>query len=374
MVKFMVRQPKGFARVCGKLSQRSFRGILTLHSLVISYLKGEIFYCLLYSTHTIKIKEKSEQNKEQAKAMEARYKKACVGYARIREIIMKKKIEAGEENPVVSRVDAWEYARRNADGVCNDPATLQILEDAITISQHLPEHELTHISMDDLLARLIPLEYSGRVRGVGWGVTKTSLQTGSTMSKLSRLEKDVSYLINEIKELKSKGHNPGVQSGASSQMDNFDMDNEIHDEHNDHDDQVLGEDLPQGKTACYLYLDPRRRYVGKGILHNDVTDKILHGVPLEEGFVRVQFEVAEKSEYNAPLPRPCDEAKLVGQAPGFFLAWPRKLVSTKLETPPKIVKKKTIKHDIVMGHKKLPDKEKVKTVESIVDVSSRCLS
>lgn len=188
---------------------------------------------------------------------------------------MTKKIEAGEENPVVSRVDAWEYARRNADGVCNDPATLQILEDAvlylffhftnfsmiftrlhhvtmlrvficyqITISQNLPEHELTHISMDDLLARLIPLEYSGRVRGVGWGVTKTSLQTGSTMSKLARLEKNVSYLINEIKELKSKGHNPGVQSGGSSQMDNFDMDNEVLDEQNDHD-QVLGEDLPQ---------------------------------------------------------------------------------------------------------------------------------
>lgn len=87
----------------------------------------------------------------------------------------------------------------------------------------------------------------------------------------------------------------------------------------------------QGKNACYLYLDPGRRYVGRGTLHNDVSDRILHGVPLEEGYVRVQFEIVEKSEYNALLPRPCDEANLVGNAPGYFLAWPRKLVSTKLE-------------------------------------------
>lgn len=75
--------------------------------------------------------EKSKKNKEQAKAMEARYKKECVGYARIREIIIKNKIEAGEENRVVSRLDAWEYARRNADGVVNDPIALQVLEDVV---------------------------------------------------------------------------------------------------------------------------------------------------------------------------------------------------------------------------------------------------
>lgn len=87
----------------------------------------------------------------------------------------------------------------------------------------------------------------------------------------------------------------------------------------------------QGKNVCYLYLDPGHRYVGRGMLHNDLTDRILHGVSLEAEYVKVQFEVAEKSEYNAPLPRPCDEVNLVGQAPGYFLAWPRELVSTKIE-------------------------------------------
>lgn len=78
-------------------------------------------------------------------------------------------------------------------------------------------------------------------------------------------------------------------------------------------------------------MDHGRRYVGKGILHNDLSDRVLHGVPLEDGYVKVQFEVAEKSDYNARLPRPCDDGNIVGQALGYFLAWPRKRVSIKLE-------------------------------------------
>lgn len=78
-------------------------------------------------------KEKSQKNTAKAQAMEARYKKACVGYARIREIIMQEKVNKGEKNPVVTRLDTWEYARRNADGKINDPVTLRLLEDVVVI-------------------------------------------------------------------------------------------------------------------------------------------------------------------------------------------------------------------------------------------------
>ncbi|KAL6557058.1 hypothetical protein OROHE_006934 [Orobanche hederae] len=291
---------------------------------------------------------KSKQNKERAEGVEARYRKACLGYARIREIIMDKKIKAGEKNPVVTRLDAWEYARQNADGVVDDPATLEILEDVVVISNQLSEHELTNIGTDDLLARLIPLEYAGR---------------------MSKLKSDISFLKNEIKELKRNGYILGVQSGGSSHMDNFDIDDDVDGEHDDNHDHVLSEDLPQGKSACYLYVEPGRRNVGRGILWNDVNDRMLHGVPLEEGYVRVQFEVAVPTEANTRLPRPCDEANRVGEAPGYFLAWPRKLVSLKLEAPPKTKNKEKIKD--LMAQEKVKDKEK--TVESIADVSSRQL-
>ncbi|KAL6499861.1 hypothetical protein OROGR_027771 [Orobanche gracilis] len=288
-----------------------------------------------------------------------------------------KKLKKGEQNPVVTRLDAWEYARRNAEGVVDDPVAIQVLEDVVTISNQLPEHELTNIGTDDLLARLIPLEYSERLRAVGWGVTKTTLQTISSVNELSQLKNDISYLKNEIKELKSKGcKTHGVQSGGSSHMDNFDidnfdMDNHVEEGYDGHIDVSLGESLPEGKNPCYLYLDPGRRYVGQGILHNDLNDGILHGIPIEEGYVRVQFEVAEKSELKSKLPRPCDEANLVGEAPEYFLAWPRKLVSMKLETRPKTMNKEKSKHS--MGHENLNDPEKEKTVESITGVSSRQL-
>ncbi|XP_074334299.1 uncharacterized protein LOC141671823 isoform X2 [Apium graveolens] len=188
------------------------------------------------------------------------------------------------------------------------------------------------------------------------------------MNELSKLKNDVSYLINEMKELKTKGYTPGAQSGGSSHMDNFDIDNEVH----DYVDPLL-----DGKNACYLYVNPGRRYVGRWILHNDLNDRILHGIPLEEGYVRVQFEVTEKKEFNTKLPRPCDEVSLVREAPGYFLAWPQKLVSIKLETSPRTVNKETGKN--ATGQKKFEDKEnhkhadreKEKPSESIIHISSK---
>ncbi|WOG82404.1 hypothetical protein DCAR_0101568 [Daucus carota subsp. sativus] len=131
------------------------------------------------------------------------------------EIKMKDKINSSVKNPIVTRLDAWEYARRDADGEVSDPATLQVLEDVVAIAQSLPEHELTNIGTDDLLARAILLEYAGRVRSLGWGVTNTSLKTTSTASELSKLKNDVSYLMNEINEMKRKGCNPVAQPGGS---------------------------------------------------------------------------------------------------------------------------------------------------------------
>ncbi|KAK1403736.1 hypothetical protein POM88_003341 [Heracleum sosnowskyi] len=195
----------------------------------------------------------------------------------------------------------------------------------------------------------------------------------SSVSEISKLKNDISFLKNEIKEMKRKSYIPGVQSAGSSHMDNFDIDDDVDGEHDGNHDDVLSEDLPEGKNACYLYLEPNRRNVGRGVLWNDPNDRILHGVPLEEGYVRVQFEVAVPSEYNTQLHTPCDEAALVGEAPGYFVAWPCKLVSMKLETTSKPKNKEKGKCGI--GQEKVKDKEneKEKTLESTGVVSSRQL-
>ncbi|KAL6533270.1 hypothetical protein OROMI_027382 [Orobanche minor] len=270
-------------------------------------------------------KAKSKKNKERAEAMEARYKRACVGYARLREKIIEERIQKGEENPVVTRLELWEAARTNADGIVDDPEALQVLEDVVQISKTLGEDEVTNIGTDDLLARAIRLEYPGRVRGYGWGVTKKSLETAPQVSELAQLKKKVFSLEKEVGRMKGKVFRE-PSSGGSSQMDNFEMDDcadldeDLPDDLDDfcgHGDQDV--DLPEGPVECYLYQEPPRRYVGKGILHNGPSETC-HGVRLEAGYVRVQFEVAVEEEKDTMLPVPCDEARTVGGAPGFVNA------------------------------------------------------
>lgn len=82
------------------------------------------------------------------------------------------------------------------------------------------------------------------------------------MSELSKLKDDISFLKNEIKELKSKACNAGVQSGGSSHIDNFDIDNDG--EFNQHHDDVLGEDLPEGKMLAICIWSPGEDMLGKG--------------------------------------------------------------------------------------------------------------
>ena len=103
-----------------------------------------------------------------------------------------------------------------------------------------------------MLARLIPLEHSGRVRAIGWGVTKTSLKTSSSVSEITKLKNDVSFLKKEIMELRRKGFSPGVQSGGSSHMDNFDMDNNIHAENEVNHNVGATQELPQVSSFILL--------------------------------------------------------------------------------------------------------------------------
>ncbi|KAK1405306.1 hypothetical protein POM88_004911 [Heracleum sosnowskyi] len=176
--------------------------VLTLYNLKVGHQISDVFFTeMLTAVSDLLL----DGNVLPCRTFEAKQMLKSIG-------LIQNKKDVGEINPVVSRLDVWEYVRRDANTVVTDPAALQVIEDVVTISEQLGEHELTNIGTDDSLTRVIPLEYSGRVRDVGWGVTKTSLQTVST-----------------------------------------------------------------GKNACFLYLDPDHRYVGRGILHNDLNDRILHG-------------------------------------------------------------------------------------------------
>ncbi|ONK61542.1 uncharacterized protein A4U43_C08F31040 [Asparagus officinalis] len=341
---------------------------------------------------------------------------------------IEQKLREGEEDPVVTRLDTWKHARMNAENQVDDPCSLRILEDVVRITKELEEDELNDIKVEDLLDRAIPLEYSGRVRGCGWGVTKShmdnfdddddamdseddldasdddlpkvritkeleedelndikvedlldraipleysgrvrgcgwgvtkrSLSLAPELSEMAKLKRQCNRLEKDMQEMKTKGFQPMVPSCSSSHMDNFDDDDDAMDSEDDLD--ASDDDLPKGPITCYLYVEKPRRHVGQGILHNRPKE-ILHGVPLPEGYARIQFEVAVESERHSTVPQRTDEVRTVGEAVGHFISWPKKLVSLKIECPPP--KMNTDKSQ------KLPiggNKPTLKTVESTV--------
>ena len=102
---------------------------------------------------------------------------------------------------------------------------------------------MNDIELQDLLDRAIPLEYSGRVRGCGWGVTKRSLSSVPEMSEIERLKRQCNRMEKDIQEMKTKGFQPMIPSCSSSQMDNFDDDDDSMDTEDDPD--ALEDDLPE---------------------------------------------------------------------------------------------------------------------------------
>lgn len=115
----------------------------------------------------------------------------------------------------------------------------------VQISKTLGEDEVTNIGTDDLLARAIPLEYHGRVRGYGWGITKTSLESAPHVSELAQLKKKVFSLEKEVGKMKGKFFRE-PSSGGSSQMDNFEMDDCVD----------LDEDIPDDLHDFHRHGDP----------------------------------------------------------------------------------------------------------------------
>ena len=46
---------------------------------------------------------------------------------------IQEKTEKGEKDPIVTRLDAWEYARRNVNDIVDDPVAVQLLKDVVIV-------------------------------------------------------------------------------------------------------------------------------------------------------------------------------------------------------------------------------------------------
>ncbi|XP_054820706.1 uncharacterized protein LOC129319638 [Prosopis cineraria] len=88
---------------------------------------------------------------------------------------------------------------------------------------------------------------------------------------------------------------------------------------------VPSEKLPEGKNDCnYLVDTPKCRVVAIGCVYKILRDTI-HNHPLLPDCVRVSLLIAINPNYTLLVPT--NEAQMVGEAVGSFVAWPSHLVT-----------------------------------------------
>ncbi|XP_050905358.1 uncharacterized protein LOC127119217 isoform X1 [Lathyrus oleraceus] len=119
---------------------------------------------------TQEFKSVSETNRQRASSPAYPYRKGRVGYGRLEQSILTK--ENSSETSLPAHV-LWKEARVGKDGKIKEDVQ-QIFEKCETLSQSIVPYEDTDCR--SILSRALDVpEYSGRVRGKGFGITQKSL-------------------------------------------------------------------------------------------------------------------------------------------------------------------------------------------------------
>ncbi|KAI5422062.1 hypothetical protein KIW84_045493 [Lathyrus oleraceus] len=253
----------------------------------------------------------SATNRERASSPAYPYRKGRVGYERLEQSMLQK--EESSETSLPAHV-LWKEARVGKSGVPQEEV-LHVYQKCEELSQSL--------SPDDTKGRLsraldVP-EYSGRVRGKGFGVTPTSLSIKKGKAPSNReLHARLEAMQAELDALRRER-----EASASTVYRDASDKNSIN--------CTFEPNIPEGISHCQLYLSsPYYRMVGKGKMHN-VSGVLLHTRELPAGCLKVSIDIAV--EPNAALPYPSDDsdATTVHEAVGSFVAWPTNLICVGYE-------------------------------------------
>ncbi|XP_073222353.1 uncharacterized protein [Cicer arietinum] len=171
----------------------------------------------------------------------------------------------------------------------------------------------------DILGKVFNVpEYSGRVRGKGFGVTPKSFfpqekrqkpSNEEVLEKLRILSEQVALLVNTNKDKQLPVQlQPEIQMESETGSCNVGL-----------------KSIPEGVTTCVLYLSsPTQRKVGKGILYN-TSGEVLHNIPIPAGHVKVSPTVAFEPTAPLPLPDNDGDMQFLSDAIGSYVAWPTNL-------------------------------------------------
>ncbi|KAI5445761.1 hypothetical protein KIW84_013841 [Lathyrus oleraceus] len=212
-----------------------------------------------------KFHEVSDKNRKRASKPAYPYKKGRTGYARLQQRIL-----AEEKSDATSLPEhvLWKAARVGKDGVVVE-AVQNVYDECETLSQTLPSTEVQDCR--SVLSRVLNVpEYSGRVRGKGFGVTPSSFY-----------KKPKTKILPTKREERCASEAKDTSDRASINCQ---------------------PKFPEGISPCQLYLSsPTYRIVGKGKVHN-TSGELLHHNPLPVGYMKVSVDLVLDTNALLPLP------------------------------------------------------------------------
>ncbi|XP_073220697.1 uncharacterized protein [Cicer arietinum] len=148
----------------------------------------------------------SKANRERASNPKHPYKKSRMGYARLEQKIRK---DTQADQPLGRHI-LWKEARVNKEGVVDNENVKKVVELCETIEQSSETQEGNKDTCRDILGKVFNVpEYSGRVRGKGFGVTPKSFfpqekrqkpSNEEVLEKLRILSEQVALLVNTNKD------------------------------------------------------------------------------------------------------------------------------------------------------------------------------
>ncbi|XP_050918386.1 uncharacterized protein LOC127135795 [Lathyrus oleraceus] len=149
---------------------------------------------------TQEFKSVSETNRQRASSPAYPYRKGRVGYGRLEQSILTK--ENSSETSLPAHV-LWKEARVGKDGKIKEDVQ-QIFEKCETLSQSIVPYEDTDCR--SILSRALDVpEYSGRVRGKGFGITQKSLNIKKQKTPSNKeLQQTLEALKAEVLELRKE--------------------------------------------------------------------------------------------------------------------------------------------------------------------------
>ncbi|KAL8088632.1 hypothetical protein AgCh_038419 [Apium graveolens] len=297
--------------------------------------------------------------------------------------VQSERIKAGRLAPeeLPDRAIFWKKARTPPDGVI-DEELAKTFEKIDELLEKKRKGEFVPSGSEDVLSIALETpEHSGRVRGVGSFVNpSTYFNLPKGKDKKSRVRKtefkqtkndfekrnedlmlQIAELKNAMKEMASaaKLHSPMLFDKASYRLEEkegvakmkqncgltavrelmVENNNGNGDDYVDinHFDPLPGKKDPR---KCELAVDVIENKVPFGMVFSeDGMSTLVHGVPLEPGYARVQVDGTIKKDALVSVPI-AGEIETVRQAVGSLVAWPKNLI---IFSPPTAKKKKEVK-------------------------------